>query len=177
KYKYDIHQAVVDGVIDVEGLRNIPAVFRSAPDKKEYKAFQDFFKGISEMRGITVPQAQASLWIGAAKMTGVDEGSLQTVLGVARVQVAKQAADRGISETQVWHELLFKGGMLSLLAFVATGGLEGSPEEQAQETGEFSYGGGPTAGPRDLAAALGPPPGPGGQSTAFSSIQPQLMGA
>ena len=100
-------------------------------------------------------------------------------MDIFRGIIADRALARGIPEEQVLHEFLVSGKAFSFLGAalgITAYQMGASPEEQAQETSEFSYGGGPTAGPRDLAAPLGPPPGPGGQTTAFSSIQPQLMG-
>jgi len=165
--------------VNIEQLRGSPSVFASAPDSNEYGALEAFINEIATELGATGPQAQASLWLAMAERTGVKGSSRGTVMDIFRGIIADRAKARGVPEVQVLHEFLTSGRAFSFLGAalgITAYQMGASPEQQAQETDEFSYGGGPTAGPRDLAAALGPPPGPGGQSTAFSSIQPQLMG-
>jgi len=91
----------------------------------------------------------------------VTPGSQGTVLTILRDMLRKKAKKEKIPVAHVLHKFLnngyaisFLGALFGIKAYSATG--RPSPGQQAQETGEFSYGGGPTAGPRDLAAALGP---------------------
>jgi hypothetical protein len=198
EYKIDIDLAIettknwdtpitIDGRPGVVGLKDIPSVYQSAPTANEYgkleKFWQEIAKEVSAEQGfeITPVQAQASIWMAMAERTGVTPGSQGTVLTILRDMLRKKAKKEKIPVVHALHKFLnngwaisFLGALFGIKAYSALGGP--SPGQQAQETGEFSYGGGPTAGPRDLAAALGPPPGPGGQPSAFSSIQPQLMG-
>jgi hypothetical protein len=178
-YEINALQGLDGKALNLEDLQKIPSVFADAPSDTEYGALEEFINGIATELGIRGPQAQASLWLAMAERTGVKGGSRGTVMDIFRGIIADRALARGIPEEQVLHEFLTSGKAFSFLGAalgITAYQMGASPEEQAQETNEFSYGGGPTAGPRDLAAALGPPPGPGGQTTAFSDIQPQLMG-
>ena len=175
--------------IDKDALKAMPSAYIEKVLDTEYATVErmiqeiaaDLTAELNEL--ITPPMVQASLWLAMAKRTGVKGSSQGTFFDVWVDDVVASAGKTNKSKAQIVQEHIadakaIRGLLVALIGGAAYSQLRGpSPGQQAQETSEFSYGGGPTAGPRDLAAALGPPPGPGGQSTAFSSIQPQLMGA
>ena len=64
--------------------------------------------------GLTGPQVQASLWMGAARRTGVDPTSQTTFMGAMRDRAATTAAKRGTTADQVLFDMIMNKRAMSV---------------------------------------------------------------
>ena len=76
--------------------------------------------------GMTGPQVQANLWMGAADRTGVDPSSQGTFMELLRVRADKQAKKTGKSRSEVIKEFIRNKGLLAVPTGVAATSLMGS---------------------------------------------------
>ena len=125
--------AVKDGLVDINEIADEPSVWSSAPNDTEYAAFEDFIYEVAQERGLTGPQAQAALWMGAAKRTGVADESQGTFMELFRNRADKRAEETGQTREQVISDFIKNRGLLSVPAMVGGAGLLASgysPESQ-----------------------------------------------
>jgi len=106
--------AVKDGVVKLREIKNEPSVWSSAPNDTEYAAFEDFIYEVAQERGLTGPQAQAALWMGAAKRTGVADESQGTFMELLRNRADKRAEDTGQTRAEVLQDFIKNRGLLSV---------------------------------------------------------------
>jgi len=123
-------RAVQDGVVTMDEIADYPPVWAQKPNDNEYAAFEDLITEIGRDRGLTPAQAQAALWMGAAKRTGVDDASQGTFMELFRNRVAKRAAKDKISNEEVIRRFIVDKGLLALpFGGLLAGGL---PQEEPQ---------------------------------------------
>ena len=83
------------------------------PRDAEYGAMEDFMFELGNELGLTGPQVQAALWMGAARKTGVDPTSQTTFMGAIRDRADIQAAKRGQTREQVLFDFIMNKGLLT----------------------------------------------------------------
>ena len=105
--------AVKDGVVPIEAISDNPSVWSSMPNNNEYAAMEDFMFELGNELGLTGPQVQAALWMGAARKTGVDPTSQTTFMGAIRDRADIQAAKRGTTREQVLFDFIMNKGLLT----------------------------------------------------------------
>ena len=153
-YEFDAKSAVKKKAISLasgdegEELWRIQSIWNDAPGSSaRYQLIEDYVNSLARQWNeanpgnvITAPQAQASLWVAAADLTGVKEGGRGTVLSALREVIAERAAaetkrlKRPVSEEMVLHDFLQNRGLLSFL--VALGGGTMAAEAYLGEAGE-----------------------------------------
>lgn len=109
-------------------IRNRPTVWDEVPRDNEYGAYERLALDIANRMGMTPAQLQASLWMGAAKRTGVRETSLDTFDNIFNRVVADRAAERGLTPEEVFSRFANRAQPLvvpGLLGAGAAAGLEG----------------------------------------------------
>lgn len=105
--------AVNDGVVPIEAISDNPGVWAQMPRDAEYGAMEDFMFELGNELGLTGPQVQAALWMGAARKTGVDPTSQTTFMGAIRDRADIQAANRGQTREQVLFDFIMNKGLLT----------------------------------------------------------------
>jgi hypothetical protein len=109
-------------------IRNRPTVWDEVPRDNEYGAYERLALDIANRMGMTPAQLQASLWMGAAKRTGVRESSLDTFDNIFNRVVDDRAAERGLTPEEVFRRFANRQQPLvvpGLLGAGAAAGLEG----------------------------------------------------
>ncbi len=106
-------KAVKDGVVPIKVLEDYPSVWAQKPADNEYGAFEDFMFEVGNELGLTGPQAQAALWMGAARKTGVDPTSQTTFMQAVRDRADIQAKKRGTTREQVLFDFVMNKGLLT----------------------------------------------------------------
>lgn len=107
-------KAVKDGVIPIEEMMENPIVWAQKPNTAEYGHMEDFMFELGQELGLTGPQTQAALWMGASKKTGVDPSSLTTFMGAMRDRAATTAAKRGTTPEQVLFDMIMNKRAMSV---------------------------------------------------------------
>ena len=125
--------AVKDGVIPIEEMMDNPIVWAQKPNTAEYGHMEDFMFELGQELGLTGPQTQAALWMGASKKTGVDPSSLTTFMGAMRDRAATTAAKRGTTPDQVLFDFIMNKRAMSLP--FAGGGIMGALGMQQPQPG------------------------------------------
>ena len=118
--------AVKDGLVSLDEIADEPSVWTSAPNDTEYAAFEDFIYEVAQERGLTGPQAQAALWMGAAKRTGVADESQGTFMQLFRNRADKRAEETGQTREQVISDFIKNRGLLNVPVVAGGGALLGS---------------------------------------------------
>ena len=124
--------AVNDGVVPIEAISDNPGVWAQMPRDAEYGAMEDFMFELGNELGLTGPQVQAALWMGAARKTGVDPTSQTTFMGAIRDRADIQAANRGQTREQVLFDFIMNKGLLTGATAAPLGVLGLSQPNQAQ---------------------------------------------
>lgn len=83
--------AVKKAGVDMADLETEPTVFASMPKDNEYRAFEDYMHEIGKELGMTGPQVQANLWMGAGDRTGLAEESQGTFMELFRQRADSRA--------------------------------------------------------------------------------------
>ena len=128
--------AVKDGALTIDDIADYPGVFVEMPNDNEYKAFEDFMYEIGQDLGLTGPQAQAALWMGAAKKTKVADESQVTFMQAMRDRADVKAKETGQTREQVLYDFIVNKGLLAVPAAAPLGvlGMAGSGNQaQASE--------------------------------------------
>ena len=125
--------AVKDGVVPIEAISDNPVVWSQMPRDAEYGAMEDFMFELGNELGLTGPQVQAALWMGAARKTGVDPTSQTTFMGAIRDRADIQAAKRGTTREQVLFDFIMNKGLLAAPVAAPLGvmGVVGNNQAQA----------------------------------------------
>jgi len=124
---FNAKKAVKEGAVDVDGVAdlNIPGMWAEKPNDSEYRALENLMYEIGQARGMTAPQVQAALWMGAAERTGVDVSSQKTFMEAIRSVADKRAAKEGLTREQVLRRFIRDKGLLAVPG-VGVAGLLGS---------------------------------------------------
>ena len=143
KEKYDIfdaRDAVDDGLMSFDEAAQYPGFFADKPNANEYGHMEDITNELAREVGLTGPQFQAALWMGAADRTGVDPTSQGTFMDLFRRQVAKRAKETNRTDEEVLEDFIVNRGLLALPATAAGGAVTYgllAEEEQRQQQGLF----------------------------------------
>ena len=89
-------EAVKDGVVKMEDIADEPRVFAQMPDDNEYDAFEKYVNELAGELGMTGPQLQANLWMGAGSRTGLHEGSKGTFMDLLKKRADDRAKQLGL---------------------------------------------------------------------------------
>lgn len=113
-------KAAADGKLTADQAAdlNIPALWADKPNDAEYAAFEDLMYEIGKQRGLTAPQTQAAIWMGAAERTGVDATSQGTFMQVLRDVADRRAKEEGLTRAEVMRRFIKEKGLLALPATV-----------------------------------------------------------
>jgi hypothetical protein len=119
----------------MEAIKDNPVVWSQKPNDNEYGAMEDFMFELGQELGLTGPQVQAALWMGAARKTGVDPTSQTTFMGAIRDRADIQAKKTGKTREQVLFDFIMNKGLLSVpLGTAGVLGAVGGPNQaQASE--------------------------------------------
>ena len=128
--------AVKDGAVPMEAIADNPVVWSQKPNDNEYGAMEDFMFELGQELGLTGPQVQAALWMGAARKTGVDPTSQTTFMGAIRDRADIQAKKRGQTREQVLYDFIMNKGLLAAPAAAPLGvlGMAGSGSQAQAST-------------------------------------------
>jgi hypothetical protein len=134
--------AVTRGGIDMADLADEPTVFVGKPNDNEYKAFEDYMHEIGKELGMTGPQVQANLWMGAAQRTGLADESQGTFMDLFRKRADERARKEKIQpmtgpdgreispREQIIKRFINERGLLAVPGAAVGGyGLLGGPED------------------------------------------------
>lgn len=113
-------------------IRQQPTVWDEVPRDNEYGAYERLALDIANRMNMTPAQLQASLWMGAARRTGVRESSLDTFDNIFNRVVEDRAAERGLPADEVFRRFATRAQPLMVppLAVGAAGLLD--DEERAR---------------------------------------------
>lgn len=131
---FKAQKSVTDGVLKLDDIADYPGVFVEMPNDNEYKAFEDFMYELGQEMGLTGPQAQAALWMGAARKTKVADESQVTFMQGMRDRAATKAAETGQTTEQVLFDFIMNRGLLS--APFGAGGVLGALSMQEPQPGQ-----------------------------------------
>lgn len=113
KPKFNAKKAIENGDIKFDDIKNEPTVYVGMPAKGEYKAFEDLVNEIGGELGMTGPQVQANLWMGAAQRTGVDDASQGTFMELFRNRADDIAKKSNRSRQEVIDDFIKNRGLMS----------------------------------------------------------------
>jgi hypothetical protein len=94
------------GQITMDEALKRPAWWQSQPSKTEYKAMEDYYKGLGEELGITPAQTQAAAWVGGGKTTGLASDSSKPFIGFFEDRLKVTAEKNGLSEREVLKKFI-----------------------------------------------------------------------
>jgi hypothetical protein len=103
------------GQFSIDQALDIPGVWADMPNANEYAAFEGFLREVGGEMGLTAPQVQAAMWMGAADRTGVDVSSQGTFMELFRNVADKQAAETGKTRAETIKDFIESRELLSLL--------------------------------------------------------------
>jgi len=108
-------KAVGDGKLSVEDISKLdsPQMWAEKPNDSEYAAMEALMYDIGKETGMTGPQVQAALWMGAADRTGVDPTSQGTFMDLFRRRADERGKKEGMSREQVIRRFIKDKGLLS----------------------------------------------------------------
>jgi hypothetical protein len=108
-------KAVAEGKLSVEDISKLdsPQMWADMPNDSEYAAMEALMYDIGKETGMTGPQVQAALWMGAADRTGVDPTSQGTFMDLFRRRADERAKKEGMSREQVIRRFIKDKGLLS----------------------------------------------------------------
>tara|TARA_R110001599_G_scaffold230093_1_gene429354 strand:- start:1414 stop:4698 length:3285 start_codon:yes stop_codon:yes gene_type:complete len=120
---FNAKKAVKEGVLDVDQVADLglPAMWSEKPNTSEYRALEKLMYDIGEQRGLTAPQVQAALWMGAADRTGVDVSSQKTFMEAFRSVADRRAKAESMTREEVIRRFIRDKGLLALPAIGVLG--------------------------------------------------------
>ena len=121
KYRFNAKDAVEKGPVDMADYAKEPGMYADMPNKNEYAAFEEYINEVGRELGMTAPQVQANLWMGAADKTGVDVSSQGTFMELLRARMDKRAKATGKTRRQVGRAFIRHKGLLVLPPVAAIG--------------------------------------------------------
>ena len=131
---FNAKKAVKEGVLDVDEVADLglPAMWSEKPNTNEYRALEKLMYDIGEQRGLTAPQVQAALWMGAADRTGVDVSSQKTFMEAFRSVADRRAKAENMTREEVIQRFIRDKGLLALPAIGVLGaGAAAVPQDDA----------------------------------------------
>jgi hypothetical protein len=113
---FNAKKAVKEGAVDVDQIADlsIPSMWAEKPNDSEYRALENLMYEIGQARGMTAPQVQAALWMGAADRTGVDVSSQKTFMEAMRSVADRRAAEEGLTREEVLRRFIRDKGLLAV---------------------------------------------------------------
>lgn len=127
---FNVKKAVNEGAFDIDDVVSLgsPQMWADMPNKSEYAAMEKLLYDIGQELGMTAPQVQANLWMGAADRTGVDPSSQGTFMELFRRRADERAKKTGSTREKVIRNFIKKKGLLvAPLGAVGLAGMQ--PEE------------------------------------------------
>jgi hypothetical protein len=112
---FKAQEAEKAGQFSIDQALDIPGVWADMPNDNEYAAFEGFLREVGGEMGLTAPQVQAAMWMGAADRTGVDVSSQGTFMELFRNVADKQAAKTGKTRAETIKDFIKSRELLSLL--------------------------------------------------------------
>jgi hypothetical protein len=112
-WKLKARDAVIKGPANLGEFMGEAQVWQGRPDDVEYKAFEQFTNELAGELGMTGPQLQANLWMGAADVTGVDPASQGTFMELFRKRAQDVAEKTGTPTAEVIRNFIRNRGMFS----------------------------------------------------------------
>lgn len=103
-------------------LRKTPYYWREMPKPGEYGPLEEMMAELAKRYNMTPAQMQASLWMGAARRTNVDPGSLKSFEDLFDDVVAKGAAERGITPEEHLKNFIHRRSPLAIPGLLGAGG-------------------------------------------------------
>lgn len=133
---FDANKAAKSGLFDMQQAADEPAVWTPMPNENEYGTMEKLMAQIGKDVGLTAPQVQAALWMGAAKRTGVHQDSLGTFMELIRRRADIRAKETGSTRSDVLRNFIRNKGLLSVGgaaagAMAVPGLLESGNEDRA----------------------------------------------
>jgi len=113
KWKLKARDAVIKGPANLGEFMGEAQVWQGRPDDVEYKAFEQFVNELASELGMTGPQLQANLWMGAADVTGVDPASQGTFMELFRERAKDVGEKTGTPTAEVIRNFIRNRGMFS----------------------------------------------------------------
>lgn len=110
---FDANKAAASGIFDMRQASDEPAVWTPMPNENEYGAMEKLMGQIGKEVGLTAPQVQAALWMGAAERTGVHQDSLGTFMELIRRRADIRAKETGSTRSDVLREFIRNKGLLA----------------------------------------------------------------
>lgn len=112
---FNAKKAAREGKITADQMADlkIPQLWADKPSDNEYAAFEDLIYDMGQELGLTGPQLQAALWMGAAERTGVDVSSQKTFMDAFRAVADDRAAKEGMTRAEVIDRFITDKGLLS----------------------------------------------------------------
>lgn len=128
RINFNAKKAAREGPKDLYNtIKRDASVWDDMPNDNEYAAFERIASKMAKELNMTGPQFQASLWMGAAKKTGVDPSSLDTFVNLFDKRVKDAAAERGRTPEDVFKRFATRKEALAvplgLLGASRAGGL------------------------------------------------------
>jgi len=120
---FNAKKAVAAGDLDMEDVVKLdsPQMWADMPNDSEYAAMEALMYEVGQDLGMTGPQVQAALWMGAADRTGVDPTSQGTFMELLRRRADERAAKEGMTREQVMRRFIKDKGLLSAPGVPAMG--------------------------------------------------------
>jgi hypothetical protein len=110
---FDAQEAAKAGLFKMTDAATEPSVWTPMPKKTEYGVMEKLMSQIGKEVGLTAPQVQAALWMGAANRTGVHQDSLGTFMELIRNRADKRAAETGSTREDVLRNFIRNKGLLA----------------------------------------------------------------
>jgi hypothetical protein len=127
RINFNAKRAVKENPEAYDKIKGEASVWDDQPNDNEYAAFERVANKMAKRLDMTGPQFQASLWMGAAKRTGVDPSSLDTFMNLFDKRIAMTAKERGKTPEEVWKNFAHKKEALAIpLGLLGGGAIQGS---------------------------------------------------
>lgn len=101
------------GALSMEDAIQDPTLWVGMPNKNEYAALEDMYRGIANKKGLTPAQGQASAWTGGGKITGLKTDARFTFEELYNLRLGITAAKTGKTKAQVARDVI--AGKMALL--------------------------------------------------------------
>ncbi|MEY9428140.1 hypothetical protein ABH975_003455 [Bradyrhizobium ottawaense] len=102
----NIQTEVSGDQIPLEEAVRTPAYWQSQPQKNEYAAMEQYYKGLAGDLGLTPAQTQAAAWVGGGPITGLASASDKPFIGFVQDRAIKTAAERGITPAEALSQMI-----------------------------------------------------------------------
>lgn len=101
-----------------------PVYWAARPNKNEYGAMEQYYKGLAGEAGMTPAQTQAAAWAGGGKVTGLGSVAGDPFMRAVENRAIKTAAERGITPAEALSQMMRgKAPLLGVGGAAAMGGL------------------------------------------------------